>query len=55
MNTSENKMYRIVNVINLKNGKRITDHNPLSLYYNIDHAKEGLKNFYKNYNESNED
>lgn len=49
MNTSENKMYRIVTVINLKNGKRITDHNPLSLYYNIDHAKEGLKNFYKNY------
>lgn len=49
MNTSENKMFRIVNVINLKNGKRITDHNPLSLYYNIDHAKEGLKNFYKNY------
>lgn len=49
MNTSENKMFRIVNVINLKNGKRITDHNPLSLYYNIDHTKEGLKTFYKNY------
>lgn len=50
--TSDNKMYRIVNVIRLNNNKRMTDHNPLYLFYEYDHAKEGLKNYFKNYIEA---
>lgn len=45
-----NKLYRIVNVMGgFKNNRKITDNNPLANYHTLDHAKEGLKSFYKNY------